>query len=259
MKLLEGKVAIITGGSGDIGFSTAKAFLDNGAKVALVARNPQKLDKAVESLKDFGEIIAIPADVSREEDVKNYVEQTVSRWGKIDVFFNNAGVIGELKPIVELNIDDLKNTIETNLLGMFIGLKHVLPVMMEQRGGSVINTSSDSAWHGQANMAPYCATKHGVNGLTKTAALEAGKYNIRVNGIMPTGVNSTMKRSLDEELKSLSNSGEVTSSTVSDIPLGRLAETHEVADLVVFLASDRSSFISGASYSIDGGQSAETN
>ncbi len=259
MKRLEGKVAIITGGAGNIGVVTAEKFLKHGAKVALVDMTAGALDEAVDKLKEYGEIFAITADVTKEEDVKNFVDKTVEKWGVIDIFFNNAGVIGELKPIIDLDIEDLRKTIDINLVGETIGLKYVLPVMIKQNSGSVINTSSNSGWQGQANMGPYVVAKYGVVGLTKTAALEVGKYNIRVNTIQPTGVNSRMKKELDQKLGELSGTGEVTSSTVSNIPLGRFVEPSEVADLVVFLASDESKFISGTTMRIDGGQSAESN
>ncbi len=256
MKRLEGKVAIITGGAGSIGLATAETFLKNGAKVALVGRTADALERAVDDLKQYGEIIPVPTDMTKEEDVIALVNTVVNQWGRIDVLFNNAGVIGELNPIIDLDVNEFRETMEINVIGMFLGLKHVLPVMIKQNSGSIINTSSDSGWHGQAKMAPYCTSKHAVGGLTKTAAIEVGQYNIRVNAIRPTGVVSRMKQDLDEKLKA---SGALTSSSVSDIPMGRLAKTEEVANLVMFLASDESSFISGSQYNIDGGQAAETN
>lgn len=259
MKRLENKVAIITGGAGNIGVATAELFLKHGAKVVLVDMFENSLAEAVQSLKEFGEVSSVVADVTKEADVKNFVDQTVEKWGRIDIFFNNAGVIGELKPIIDLDIEDLRKTIDINLVGETIGLKYVLPVMIKQNSGSVINTSSNSGWQGQANMGPYVVAKYGVVGLTKTAALEVGKYNIRVNAIQPTGVNSRMKKELDQKLGELSGTGEVTSSTVSNIPLGRFVEPSEVADLVLFLASEESKFISGTTMRIDGGQSAESN
>lgn len=260
MKRLEEKVAIITGGAGNIGVASAEKFLKHGAKVALVDLRQSELDEAVDKLKEFGEIISIQADVTNEEDTINYVKETVDKWGKIDVFFNNACILGGLKPIVDVDVAEFRKTIEINLVGEFIGLKHVLPVMIKQRSGSVINTSSNSGWQGQANMSPYVASKYGVVGLTKTAALEVGQYNIRVNCIQPTGVgDSKMKADLDRILLESSKSGENTSSKVSDIPMGRLPFTYEVADLVLFLASDDSLFISGTTQRIDGGQSGTSN
>lgn len=259
MKRLENKVAVITGGAGDIGIATAERFLKEGAKVALVDFNEEKLNKVASKLSVYGDVLAIQADVTKELEVKNYVDKVVKTFGTVDIFFNNAGILGPLTAIIDLDIEDLRKTIEVNLVAEVIGLKYILPIMINKNFGSVINTSSDSGWHGQANMAPYVASKYGVVGLTKTAALEVGKYNVRVNAIQPTGVNSTMKSELDKTLASLSNTGEVTSSKVTDIPLGRLVEVSEVADLVMFLASEESKFISGTTMRIDGGQSAETN
>lgn len=256
MKRLAEKVAIVTGGAGSIGMRTAQTLLQHGAKVALVGRSESSLKEAVENLKQYGEVFAVPTDMTNEDEVRRLVDTVTVKWKRIDILFNNAGVIGELNPIIDLDVNQFRETMEINVIGMFLGMKHVIPIMMQQNSGSIINTSSDSGWHGQAKMAPYCTSKHAVGGLTKTAAIEVGKYNIRVNAIRPTGVVSKMKHDLDEKLKA---SGQLTSSSVSDIPLGRLAETQEVANLVLFLASDESSFISGSQYSIDGGQSAETN
>lgn len=260
MKRLEGKVALITGGAGNIGAASAEKFLKHGAKVAIVDMSQEQLDKALDRLKEFGEVIAIQADVTKEADVKNYVDVTVNKWGTIDIFFNNAGVLGELKSIIDCSVEDFRRTIDINLTGEFIGMKYVLPVMIKQESGTVINTSSNSGWQGQANMGPYVASKYGVVGITKTAALEVGKYNIRVNCIQPTGVgDSHMKAELDRILLEQSGGQENTSSKKSDIPMGRLPNIDEVSDLVLFLASDESRFISGTTQRIDGGQSGGSN
>jgi len=253
---LKDKVALITGGGGDIGKATARLFLEKGAKVALVDLSKESLDQAVKELKEHGEVISIQADVSKEDEVKNYVSETVEKWGRIDAFFNNAGIEGEFKPLIDQDLDQFQKVIDVNLTGVFLGLKYVLPVMIKQNSGSVINTSSDAGWTGAEGLSPYVATKHAVGGLTKTAALEVAEHQIRVNSIQPTGVNTKMMEKLDKES---TETGDVEGLRSDGVPLGRYAETSEVGNLVLFLASDESKFITGSQYRIDGGISATTN
>jgi len=250
MGRLAEKVALITGGAGGIGKVTAETFLKEGANVVLVDLFEEPLQKAQEELKAFGEVLTVQADVSKESDVENYVKQAVEKFGKIDIFFNNAGIEGKVAPLVDQKVEDFDKVLSVNVRGVFLGLKYVLPVLTKQGYGSVINTSSVAGLEGSAGVAPYVTSKHAVVGLTKTAALEVASANVRVNSIHPSPVNTRMMRSLEEGLQA----DEETMSKA--IPLGRYGEADDIAKLVLFLASDDSSFITGVQYRIDGGMGA---
>ncbi|MFZ7942801.1 SDR family NAD(P)-dependent oxidoreductase [Neobacillus sp. 19] len=258
MSKLAGKVAVITGGAGGIGKETAELFLREGAKVVLVGRSEESLNNARAELDSLGEVITVKADVSNEADTIHYVKTAVDHFGKIDIFFNNAGIEGRIAPLIEQTVEEFDEVMNINVRGVFLGLKHVLPVMMEQGSGSIINTASDASWMGYPTLSPYVASKHAVVGLTKTAALEAASKNVRVNSIHPTSVNTRMMRSIEE--RTYPNRPEQAKEEYTQIiPFGRYAEPIEIAKLVLFLASDDSSFISGSQYRIDGGLSANSN
>ncbi|MEK4201635.1 SDR family NAD(P)-dependent oxidoreductase [Cytobacillus sp. FSL K6-0265] len=250
MTKLKDKVAIITGGAGGIGKVTAKQFLDEGATVVLVDLFDEALANTKEELLSYGEVHIIQADVSKEADVENYVRETVERYGKIDIFFNNAGIEGKVAPITEQKVEDLDKVLAVNVRGVFLGLKHVLRVMKEQGYGSVINTSSVAGLHGSPGVTPYIASKHAVVGLTKAASIEVAPYNVRVNSVHPSPVNTRMMRSLEEGM------GTDQDALAKAIPLGRYAESDDISNLVLFLASDESGFITGGQYRVDGGMGA---
>ncbi len=256
MARLANKVAVITGGTGGIGKATAERFLDEGAKVVIVDLDQGLLDTTVAELKARGEIIEVQADVTREDDVKRYVDAAVENFGRIDVFFNNAGIEGKVAPITEQSVEDFDKVLGVNVRGVFLGLKHVLPVMYKQKSGSVINMSSVAGLMGSAGVAPYVASKHAVIGITKTAALEAGPYNVRVNSVHPSPVNTRMMRSLEEGF-SPGHGEDARKQLEQSIPLGRYGESIDIANCVLFLASDESSFVSGSMYRIDGGMCAK--
>lgn len=253
-KLL-GKVAVITGAAGDLGKAVAEAFLREGAKVALVDRDQRALLKCEEALAHIGEVFGIVADVTSELEVSSYVDQVIKKWGKIDVFVNNAGILGKVAPLVEQTVEDFDAILNVNVKGVFLGLKKVMPVMIQQKSGSIINTSSVSGLMGSSGNSLYAATKHAVVGLTKTAALEAGYHSVRVNSIHPAPLDSTMMRKNEESINS-DNPSEVRKVISSRIPLGRYGAMSEVAKLILFLASDDSLFITGSQYRIDGGMGA---
>ncbi|MFD2700443.1 SDR family NAD(P)-dependent oxidoreductase [Paenibacillus shunpengii] len=250
MATLTDKVAIITGGAGGIGKVTAERFLKEGAKVVIVDLVQDALDTVKSELSSHGEIVAIQADVSNEADVEKYVKATVDQFGKIDIFFNNAGIEGKVAPIMEQEVQDFDKVIAVNVRGVFLGLKHVLKVLVNQGYGSVINTSSIAGLSGSIGVTPYITSKHAVVGLTKAAALEVASKNVRVNSIHPSPVNTRMMRSLETGMQTDQET------LAKAIPLGRYAESSDIANLVLFLASDESSFITGVQYRVDGGMGA---
>ena len=249
MRSLDKKVAIITGGAGSIGKITAKLFLAQGAKVMLVDLKEDDLKKAVEELGS-ADVKYSAADVTKAADVQRYVEDTLKAFGKIDVFFNNAGIEGVVKPVVEYPEDMFDKVIAVNIKGVWLGNKYVLPQMND--GGSIILTSSVAGIAGSPNVSAYVASKHAVVGLMRNLALEAAPRKIRVNTINPSPVDNRMMRSLEAGYSP--GDAEATKKEFEKaIPLGRYAEPEEIAQLVVFLASDDTRFITGTTQVIDGG------
>lgn len=255
MTKLENRVAVITGGSGGIGKATAERFLKEGAKVALVDLSLDALENVKKELNHLGDVSVFQADVTKEEEVKKYVKGVVDRYGKIDVFFNNAGIEGSYAPITELALKDFEKTMSVNTVGVFLCLKHVLPVMLDQGSGSVINTSSVAGLSGTPNMVAYGASKHAVVGLTKTAAVEVAHKNVRVNSIHPAPINTRMMDSIEDWFVP-DNKEAAKQGFASAVPLKRYGEPSEIAGLFAFLASDDSSYITGAQIRIDGGSGA---
>ena len=252
MNKLKNKVAIITGGAGGIGKATAKLFLAQGAKVMLVGRTEQTLKKTIDEF-DSANIAYCVADVSKSKDTKNYVNETVSKFGEIDVFFNNAGIEGSSKSITEYPEDIFDQVIAVNLKGVWLGCQYVIPKMSD--GGSVIITSSVAGIKGFKGMGAYVASKHAVVGIMRTAALENADRNIRVNTIHPGPVNTRMMRDIEREI-SPNDPKEAKKAFEAGIPFGRYAEANEIAELVVFLASNQSKYITGTMQVIDGGMNA---
>jgi NAD(P)-dependent dehydrogenase (short-subunit alcohol dehydrogenase family) len=249
MKKLENKIAIITGGSGSIGKITAKLFLEEGAKVMLVDLSEEVLKNTVQELKSEHVKYCV-ADVSKSKDVEHYIAETVKLFGKIDIFFNNAGIEGVVKPITEYPEDIFDKVISVNVKGIWLGNKYVLPQM--NNGGSIIMTSSVAGILGFAGLGAYVTSKHAVVGIMRTTAIEAAPRKIRVNSVHPAPVNNRMMRSI-EEGASAGHGEEVKKQFETSIPLGRYAEPIEIANLVVFLAGDDSQYITGTTQVIDGG------
>ncbi len=251
------KVIVITGAAGGIGKEAARMFAQNGAKLVLVDLNEQRLMETVRELNlTEGNYIVQEADVSQELQVESYVTQAKLKFGKIDVFVNNAGIEGKVQPIVNTLAEDLDAVLNVNIKGVYFGLKHVLKVMMEQKYGSIINTSSVAGFIGSPGLAPYIASKHAVIGITKTAALEAADFNIRVNAVCPGPVDNRMMRAIEEKAAP-GNGDAVKQNFINSIPMKRYSTNEEVANLIYFLASGKSSGITGAAYRIDGGMGAK--
>jgi NAD(P)-dependent dehydrogenase (short-subunit alcohol dehydrogenase family) len=253
MKKLEKKVAIITGGAGSLGKTTAKLFLDEGAKVLLVDISESELEEIVSELGHENVAYCV-ADVSKAVDVEHYVHEAVKLFGKIDIFFNNAGIEGVVKPIIEYPEEVFDKVIAINVKGIWLGNKYVLPNMNE--GGSIILSSSVAGLLGFANLSAYVTSKHAVLGIMRATAIEAASLKIRVNSIHPSPVNNRMMRSI-EEGASAGHGEEVKKQFKASIPLKRYAEPIEIAQLVLFLACDDSQFITGTTQVIDGGMCAQ--
>lgn len=255
MNRFKSRVAVITGGSGGIGKETATRFLAEGASVVLVDLDQKGLEATRSSLGGGDRVLTVTADVSLEEDVKRYVEAAMDRFGRIDVFFNNAGIEGKVAPLEQQDIAMFDKVIAINVRGAYLGLKHVLPHMYKAGSGSVINTSSVAGLRGSAGVLPYVTSKHAVSGMTKVAAIEAAAHGVRVNSVHPSPVNTRMMRSLEAGFDP--KDAEAAKTAIENsIPLGRYGEPGDIASLVLFLASDESRFITGAQYRIDGGMGA---
>lgn len=250
MARLEGKVAIITGAGQGMGRTGAMLFAKEGAKVVVAEFVTQSGEETVKMIKEAGgEAVFVKADVSNEEDVKKMIKTTVATYGKLDVLYNNAAIIGEVKPTDESTLDNWNKVITVNLTGVFLCMKYAIPEMLKGGGGSIINTSSQAGERGFPNVPPYSASKGGVQALTRAAAMEYAKKNIRVNCINPGVIATPMSMTLSEEtVKRFSEA----------IPQGRFGETEEVAYAALFLASNESSHTTGHALWVDGGMEADS-
>jgi NAD(P)-dependent dehydrogenase (short-subunit alcohol dehydrogenase family) len=244
--LLDGKVAIVTGASRGIGAAAARAFAEAGATVVLAARTAEAIAAIAEEINAAGgRALAIPTDVTNPESVQRLVEKTVATFGRLDVAFNNAGAGQMPKRLAEISFEDFEAGLKANLYGAFLGMKFEIPAMLAAGGGAIVNMSSTAGLQGAPGMGPYAAGKHGVVALTRSAALDYGRSNIRVNALAPGPiVNEQMSRLPEDRLQEIARF----------IPLGRLGRTEEVARAAVWLCSDDASFITGAVLSIDGGR-----
>lgn len=251
------KVVLITGGAGGIGKATALLFLENGAQVVLVDLKEEALVAAQHDLRHYeDQLYTITADVTNEQDVARYVKETVERYGKIDVFFNNAGISGPFAMIKDLEKEQFDLLLNINVTGVFLGLKYVIQQMETQGFGSIINTASNAAYIGSAGMAGYIASKHAVAGLTKTAALEVAASGIRVNAVAPAAIDTQMLFDIQTNISPDDPDG-VGEAIKQGIPIGRFGSPREVAQIVYFLASDAASFVTGSLYNVDGGMQAD--
>ncbi|WP_263358844.1 SDR family NAD(P)-dependent oxidoreductase [Acidicapsa ligni] len=244
------KVVLITGALTGIGRATAIAFAKQGASVVISGRRDEEGSKLAAELRAFGgEAEYINSDVCREEDVRNLVDKTVARFGHLDIAVNNAGTEGQPGLIVDQTPESFAATFETNVLGILLSMKHEIRAMQAQQKGSIVNISSTYGRTGAASASIYSASKHAVEGLTKSAALELASSGIRVNIVAPGPVETGM-------LNRFTGSEEVKARLAAGVPLKRVGHPEEVADAIVFVSSDEASFITGARIAVDGGKSA---
>lgn len=252
----EGKVVVITGAAGGIGRAACIRFASEGANVVAVDLPGTPLEAVVESVTAAGgKGIAVPTDVTQAAQVRNYVEQAKAAFGRIDAFFNNAGIEGWVGPSTEYPEDVFDKVIAVNVKGVWLGMKYVIPVMREAGGGAIVNTASVAGLSGTPTVIAYGASKHAVIGLTKSAALEFGGDQVRVNAVCPSPIETRMMRSLERGMNP-DDPEAVHRMAAANIPLGRYGEPEEVAALVAFLCSDDAKFITGGIYTVDGGSRA---
>jgi NAD(P)-dependent dehydrogenase (short-subunit alcohol dehydrogenase family) len=250
-----GKVALITGGGGGIGRATALGFAERGAKVVVVDSNPANGKASADIVTQRGgDARFVPADVTKSTEVRNYVQATLDAFGRIDCFFNNAGIEGRVAPTQEYDEDVFDAVIAVNLKGVFLGLRHVLPVMLRQGSGTIVNTASVAGLFGGGGMAAYVASKHGVLGLTKVASTDVAKSGIRVNAICPGPVETRMMRSLEAQ-RNPDDPQAVHAIMAASSPSGRYSQPEEIANTVLYLCSDLSGNVTGTHIVIDGGRS----
>ena len=248
--LLDGKATLITGAGGGIGGAAALAFAREGARVAVADIAAEAAAATVARINQAGgQAIALAGDVSRDADVKRIVDDTIAAFGRLDCAFNNAGIAGwhveaAGKKTAEWSEAAFDRMIAVNLKGVWLCLRHELPRMQAQGGGAIVNTASIAGLAGLPTSSAYVAAKHGVVGLTKTAAIEYAEAGIRVNAVCPGYIRTPMTGEV------MQRRGEA---ILAQTPMHRMGEAEEIAEMVVWLFSDRASFVSGAAYNVDGG------
>jgi len=254
MKRFEGKTIIITGAASGLGLSSAQRLSEEGANLVLVDLKMDALEAAHASLANAANAICVDADVSDLEQVRRYVRKTLETYGKIDGFFNNAGVEGKQNLTENFGAEEFDRVIGINLNGVFHGMAEVLRVMREQGSGAIVNCASVGGIRGVGNQSGYAASKHGVIGLTRNSAVEYGQYGIQINAIAPGAIMTPM---VEGSLRQMGGDDweSVGRKFVEPNPMKRFGRPEEVAALVAFLLSGESPFINGAVVTIDGGQS----
>lgn len=251
-----GKVALITGGGGDIGRAAAFGFAGHGAKVVVVDVDETNGNATVDLVRrKSGDALFVRADVSKSEDVQRYVQTALGAYGSIDCFFNNAGIEGGITPTQDYDEAMFDRVVSVNLKGAFLGLRYVLPVMLTQESGTVVNSASITSIFGGPGMPAYVASKHGVLGLTKAAAADVARLGIRINAICPGPVETRMMRSLEAQ-RNPADPQAMAASIRAGIPTGAYSTPEEVANAVLYLCSSLSGNITGTHLMLDGGRSA---
>jgi NAD(P)-dependent dehydrogenase (short-subunit alcohol dehydrogenase family) len=243
-------VVLITGALTGIGRATAIAFAQEGARVVVAGRRDEAGQKLVAELREIGvEAEYWRADVRQDDDVRALVDKTVARFGHLDIAVNNAGTEGKPGPITEQTAESYAATFDTNVLGTLLSLKHELRVMMAQGHGSIVNVSSTYGRFGAPGASVYAASKHAIEGLTQSAALEAAEFGVRVNVVAPGPIDTGM-------LTRFTGNDERKAGLVASVPLKRMGRPEEIAQTIVFVASNKASFSTGATFAADGGKSA---
>lgn len=257
MANLKGKVIIVTGAGMGLGLAAADVLASKGANVTLVDYNDKALNKAkaeLEAKYPESKFLTVTADVSVEENVKNYVDATVREFGKIDGLYNNAGIEGKQAPLIEYDIEVFKKVIDINLLGVYYGMKYVIPELQKNGGGRIVNVASVGGIRGVMNQTAYVATKHAVAGMTKNAALEYGKDNILINAIAPGAILTPMVAEAFNQVNP-EDPKAAEKEYASRNPTKRLGDPKDVGSLVAYLLSDENGYVSGQVIAIDGGES----
>ena len=251
---LDGKVAVITGGAGGIGRGAAQRFAAEGANVLIVDLAEDALDEALRAIGS-NRVSGCAADVTRAADNQRMFEVATERYGGVDIFLANAGIEGAVAPIVESREEDFDRVMAVNVKGVWLGLKSAIPALAARGGGSIVITSSVAGLSGTPGIAPYGTSKHAVIGLMRAAARECAPMNIRVNTVNPSPVDTRMMRSLEAGM-SPDDPEAARERIAANIPLGRYAQPDDIAQVMLFLASDDAGFITGGIYKADGGSSA---
>jgi len=247
---MKNSVVLITGALTGIGRATALAFAQEGAKVSVSGRHDEEGKKLAAQLQSLGaDAEFYHSDVRREDEVRKLVDQTVARFGRLDIAVNCAGTEGKPGPVTEQTAESYAATFDTNVLGTLLSMKHELRAMLAQQGGSIVNVSSTYGHTGAAGASVYSASKHAVQGLTKSAALEVAASGVRVNMVAPGPIETGM-------LNRFTGTDERKAALAATVPLQRVGRPEEIAQTIMFLASDKASFITGASYLVDGGKTA---
>src|SRR2546423_405411 len=248
---MKNKVVLITGALTGIGRATALAFAREGTHIVVSGRHDDAGNALATELRTLGvEAEYLRADVRDEDDIRSLVDKTVSRFGRLDVAVNNAGTEGKPGPVTEQSAESYAAVFDTNVLGTLLSMKHELRVMLPQGSGSIVNVSSTYGHTGAAGASIYAASKHAVEGLTKSAALEAASSGVRVNMVAPGPIETGM-------LNRFTGTEERKAGLAASVPLKRVGRPEEIAQTILFFAADKASFITGASYLVDGGKTAQ--
>ncbi|HPU94590.1 MAG TPA: SDR family NAD(P)-dependent oxidoreductase [Candidatus Gracilibacteria bacterium] len=240
---MKNKIAIVTGGARGIGLGAAKNLLKRGYKVCVCSRSEKDVKSAVKKLGKNS--LGLVVDVSKEADWKMLLKEVVKKWGRVDVLVNNAGILLQ-KDLLSMSFEEAENVLHINLLGTWLGIKTVAPIMKKQKTGRIVNTASIAAMKAYPYLSAYCASKAGVVALTRVAALELAPFNIRVNAVCPGAVETPMTAGMMDDKK-------MAEATLSGIPLHRIGKPDEIGAVIGFLADEESSFVTGSAYVVDGG------